>query len=65
MIRRSWGVDEYLSQARQEFARLRENSRHSNPSRHHKLVEDWQKFQHPREPTIDLVPSLRMFLCLP
>jgi uncharacterized protein (DUF433 family) len=40
-------VDEYLSQAREEFARLREDSRQRNPSLYARLVEARHKSQHP------------------
>ncbi len=40
-------VDEYLSQGKEEFARLREESRHRNPSLFARLAEARHKTQRP------------------
>ena len=40
-------VDDYLSEAREEFAKLREESRHRNPSLYARLAEARQKTQRP------------------
>ena len=40
-------VDEYLSQGKEEFARLREESRHRNPSLYARLAEARHKTQRP------------------
>ena len=40
-------VDEYLNEGKEEFARLREESRHKNPSLYARLAEARQKTQRP------------------
>ncbi len=40
-------IDEYLSEGKQEFVRLREESRHRNPSLYARLAEARQKTQRP------------------
>jgi uncharacterized protein (DUF433 family) len=40
-------IDEYLSEGKEEFVRLREESRHKNPSLYARLAEARQKTQRP------------------
>ena len=40
-------IDEYLSEGKEEFARLREESRHKNPSLYARLAEARHKIQRP------------------